>query len=198
MQNKNNIKGFTLVELLIVLTVVGTLAAAAVFIINPEELLKQTRDATRVNDLGNINRAISIFLSQSISGDLNGTANDGDCINRHYTNIQPAGYVNSFSAGRALPQIDSDRKPDGTGWIPIDFTQTLVGVSPLSVLPIDSENTGELVYRYACNMTNGVREYELNAKLESIKYTSDTQFDRDGKDGGDKADFYEIGSALNL
>ena len=56
----NRKKGFTLIELLIVVAILGVLAAAVTVILNPVELLAQSRDATRLSDMGTISKAISL------------------------------------------------------------------------------------------------------------------------------------------
>ena len=43
-------KGFTLVELLIVIGIVAILATIVVLVINPVELLKESRDSRRLSD----------------------------------------------------------------------------------------------------------------------------------------------------
>jgi len=54
-------KGFTLVELLIVIAILAILAAGVVVVINPGELLAQARDSTRLRDFRSLNQAIALF-----------------------------------------------------------------------------------------------------------------------------------------
>ena len=44
-------KGFTLLELLIVIGILGVLSVALVFVLNPAESLKKARDSQRMSDL---------------------------------------------------------------------------------------------------------------------------------------------------
>ena len=101
--------------------------------------------------------------------------------------------TNSFSVARAPVNVSSSQLVTGAGWLPVNFS-SISGGSPLGVVPVDSTNSGDLVYRYACDSTN--LTYELNAQFESVKYL--TSLNLDGKDGGDQAAFYEIGNDPGL
>lgn len=76
-------KGFTLVELLIVIAVLGVLVATVVTVINPAKRIKQANDAKIKNDIGQLASAMQAYytfnlsyptefstLGQSESGDL--------------------------------------------------------------------------------------------------------------------------------
>src|SRR3989344_6249527 len=59
-------KGFTLLELLLVIGILGALSTVVMVIINPVELYKQTRDTRRISDLQTIDKAISIADFESV------------------------------------------------------------------------------------------------------------------------------------
>lgn len=61
--NKSKQKGFTLLELIIVLAVLSVLAVALFLIINPPELLRKARDAKRMADLATLNKALAHALA---------------------------------------------------------------------------------------------------------------------------------------
>ena len=44
-------KGFTLIELLIVIAIIAILAVVVVLVLNPAELLRQSRDSQRLSDI---------------------------------------------------------------------------------------------------------------------------------------------------
>lgn len=56
-------RGFTLVELLVVIGMLGVLISAVIFILNPAEQLKKARDAGRKNDLSQIQKALEAYYS---------------------------------------------------------------------------------------------------------------------------------------
>ena len=65
MKIKNNKRGFTLLELLIVIGILAILATVAILAINPGELLKRSRDSSRISDLATIKTAIAIAITDN-------------------------------------------------------------------------------------------------------------------------------------
>lgn len=54
-------KGFTLVEMLLIIILVGILTTVVILIINPQEQLKKARDARRKDDLAQISKALGNY-----------------------------------------------------------------------------------------------------------------------------------------
>jgi len=179
-------KGFTLIELLVVIAIVAVLAAAVVLTLNPAELLRQTRDATRLSDLATIRSALALYLAD-VSTPAMGTATNcyvnpaigagSGCLTRF------AGGTNTIVASVAI---------DGTGWVPVNLTGISSG-PPISSYPTDPvNNTTALFYAYR-NGGTGNLQFEVNADLESAKYIPE-----EGTDGGNSAGFYEVGTHPGL
>lgn len=171
---KCSARGFTLLELLIVISIIAILSVALVIVLNPSEILKKSRDSQRIADLNTMKSAIGIYLTSTSVPSLT---------------CWVATSTSATTTAAAQTSIT------GTGWIPINFT-TLTGGSPISNLPVDPLNvitTSD--YWYKCENTTNT--FEVSAKLESAAYGPGGTDDKGAKDGGDDATRYEIGTKLN-
>lgn len=63
--NKN--RGFTLIELVIVIAIIGVIAAAVLSAINPFENQKISRDTVRVSSLTSLAQALELYFSENKS-----------------------------------------------------------------------------------------------------------------------------------
>lgn len=176
-KNGGHEKGFTLLELLIVIAIVAILSIALVFMLNPAETLKKARDAQRISDLKTVKTALGIMLTASSTPKLDsttgvicttdtaGTAQGTSRIAYSASSTAPitatVGGSDTIGAGAFVSpgytvSAANSGKVDGTGWIPVNL-KALTGGTPISSFPIDPINTvsgtaasTDLVYRYAC------------------------------------------------
>jgi prepilin-type N-terminal cleavage/methylation domain-containing protein len=211
--------GFTLLELLIVISIIAILSVALVFILNPAETLKKSRDAQRISDLSTLKSSLGLYLTSTTTPYLGGIASNAACkdtaaawgnaadkIFYSYSGANAAITDATLDGGSgSIPDALSTTTPaltDGTGWIPVNF-ETLTSGSPISNLPLDPVNTitdvaavasTDLVYRYACRANN--LTFEINAQLESEAYT--VSDDKRTKDGGNNDNYYETGTNLKI
>lgn len=167
----NRNKGFTLIELIVVIAIIGVLAGVLLIAINPAALLAKGRDAKRLDDLDSLNKAISLSLA------------DGEI------------------ALSDVAEPGGTQAVDGVnGWVRFTIPTGKTGLSKyISTLPQDPSNdaaTG-LVYSYASRdgvpAANGAAGYELNAVLESPDNTT-----KMSTDGGNDPARYEVGTILTL
>src|SRR3989344_3302582 len=140
-------RSFTLIELLVVVAILSILAVAVILTINPQELIKQARDSTRLSDMANINSSLNLFVVDSPDASL-GTASTTYISIPDPTATSTAG---TQCQGLGLSELPSGwtyhcaatstyRNTDGTGWVPVNFQSMSFG-STLGTLPIDPINT---------------------------------------------------------
>lgn len=215
-------KGFTLLELLIVIAIIAILSVVLVIVLNPAETLKKSRDAQRISDMNTMKTAIGLYLTSTSTPYLGGAASNTTCKTTPTTAWGSAGTFKiwySISGAAAVTDTTLDGSTvatpavtsatpsltDSTGWIPINF-DTLTGGSPISNLPLDPTNAlvspdtissisnATLAYRYACAQTP--LTFEISAALESIAYTSTDN--KMSTDGGNSSSYYEVGTNLKI
>jgi len=119
---------FTLIELLIVIAVIAILSIVVVLTLNPAEMLRQSRDSTRVSDLDTLAHAISLY--QEDQGTTGGPGFMGNST-LIYTSLPdssstcgswnlpspPAGYAYQCAPSSTY------RSTNGSGWIPPSISQ---------------------------------------------------------------------------
>ena len=124
-------RGFTLIELLIVIGILSILSVAVVIVINPAEIIEQTRDTQRLAEINTINSSISlaqslnsnIYLGESqkvyisLPDDIN-----PDCSS--YINLPPLSPPWVYSC----VSLANLRKADGAGWIPVNFSSVITSL----------------------------------------------------------------------
>ena len=181
-------KGFTLIELIIVITILVLLGVVVIVLIDPAEILAQSRDSQRISDLASLKGATQLVLSA-------GNPTTGTCGTNHSAAAtSTAGLLYTSTSTAATTQL-----ANGNGWIPINYTATSTPTGrALTSLPIDPKNTetSEFYYRWACVRSGGIYSYEIDAKLESAKYA--TEDNKASKDGGNNAGRYETGNNLDV
>ncbi len=164
-------RGFTLIELLVVIAIVAVIAAVVILMINPLEILKKTRDSTRLADLKGLMNSIEVGMQDA-------AGNPGAYLCHSPATAPCSGASNA---------LGNMRINNGTGWVKINFS----GISNVTVvtLPIDPTNDSTHFYTYSSDGS----KYELNTVLEGQQNQSLMQ-----NDGGDNPNVYEVGSSLTL
>lgn len=212
--------GFTLLELLIVISIIAILSLILVFALNPAEILRKARDTQRVSDLSTLKTALSVYINSTSTPALDGgytsinpvcraghptqlAWNSADKIWYSYYGVTDTGLDGgTVTVGQASGGSAANANIDGTGWIPVNF-EALTAGAPISNLPIDPTNSvgsvsaissSDLVYRYACNASSTT--FEIDAQLESNEYT--VQNDLRAKDGGNNSTMFESGTNLKI
>jgi len=149
-------KGFTLVELLIVITILVILGIFVVLLINPAEILAKSRDSQRISDLATMKGAMQLFLTdpgvnlttlmtnECLSSAATPPIPETDTGNRVKINVslkeQPdtngTPMTNKYVGAFGDTNDTARKKNDGSGWVPVNLTQVQSG-APLEMYPAD-------------------------------------------------------------
>lgn len=169
------IRGFTLVELLVVIAIIAILAAVVVLIINPLELTRRGRDAARLSDLANLQNAINVAIQEATgSGAVAVLCKDA------------GSYPCSGSSHTGT------RSSNGSGWVKTDLSaQQSVSVP---TLPVDSVNSTTYHYTYCASGD----AWEIDTVLESEQQKAKMLNDGGNENATDATGRYEVGSNLTL
>ncbi len=144
---KNRKNGFTLVELLIVIGIIVILLSVVLIAIDPAKRLKQSRDAVRRQDVGDVLEAIITY-----EGDNNGTIPTGiDSVSGTYQILGAGGStgcaavsctnVTTLSSGACL-DLSSAVVPTYLASMPID---PLTGSANNTLYAVDKNSAGRII-----------------------------------------------------
>jgi hypothetical protein len=150
---------------------------------NGGEIMRQANDAKRMQELRTMATAIGLYLADD---ELQPLCESEKTLYASAAIPPPPGWT--------LGGVRGSKKINGEGWLPIDFERISTGV-PVRELPIDPVNDPlqHLVYLYACDPAT--QTFEINARLDSLKYGSGGLEDQAAKDGGDDPAVFEVGTA---
>ena len=147
--------GFSLIELLIVVALLGILSSSVVVAANPTKRLAQARDAQRKTNIGEIANALQ--ANYTTFGQY---PQENGCDSS----------IGTKANGNCPPS-----SPTGEWDVVSPFYQALVGQQLLKVLPVDPKNDSTYYYRYEpkganqnpCKDENTVCRFWIGARLES-------------------------------
>ena len=176
-------KGFTLLELLIVIGILAILSTTMILVINPAEILKKARDSQRISDLNTLKSAIAYYITSTSSPSI------GLSTQTYASNVP------NVNCGRTTASTSTLLTVDGSGWIPINFN-SLTGGSPIASLPQDpnpSTAVDSSPSRYYVYLPDSDYTFELVANMESAAYSA-----QEATDGGNITTLYEVGTKMIL
>ncbi|MBI5421935.1 prepilin-type N-terminal cleavage/methylation domain-containing protein [Candidatus Peregrinibacteria bacterium] len=133
-------RGFTLVELIIVIAIIAILAAAIFVAIDPARRLHEARNARRMTDIATLLDAMKSYQAD----------NDGDL----YAPVAALNPGNYYQIGTAVGSCDSDCAGQTTDQVCVDISG--IGSNYLAQIPQDPKTGTPAMTRYALNPdTNG-------------------------------------------
>jgi len=153
MTNKNTYRGFTLVELLIAISLIGILTGVLLAVINPRGIQARARDSQRVSDLAKIKVALENYFAD----------------NRVYPSNSDsvAGYVDisTFSAvleGKYINKLSDDPKETGVlcdnanEWRGYAYSTSVNGTSYVLATAMETSSMGNPCSTCTgCNVKSG-------------------------------------------
>lgn len=164
-----NIKGVTLIELLITIGIISTLAVVLVTLINPVETGRKSRDAKRMSDLATIKRAIDMAL-----------ADKQNLVTTPKTEITSTN-IGGLDISKYLPAVPRDPARGSGG-----SNQVATIVSGNCVRGTADKST--MIYEFRSDGDN----YTIRARFESLSSCNALIED------GYESDYYEMGTRLDL
>ncbi|GIW65695.1 MAG: hypothetical protein KatS3mg094_214 [Candidatus Parcubacteria bacterium] len=195
-------KGFTLIELIAVLSALGIISTFVINLIKPLDIIKCSRDTQRINDLNSLNSAIAHYFSETNNPDLDGPYFSNSGFDESSSSIfisipkDKESTSTSFSfEGKNWLIIQPSSTAlssliNGQGWLPINFLS--LSKKAINLLPVDPINSFNKNYFYSYAFKKSAKSYELNAKFECPKFIEIAK-----SDGGDSESF-EVGTDLNI
>ncbi|MCA9385417.1 type II secretion system protein [Candidatus Dojkabacteria bacterium] len=126
----NNLQGFTLIEILVVIGLIAILAAVTIIAINPAQNFQDARNSERRSEVTQILNAISqdIVAGASLSGYVD--ADDGDAFNATNAPCGTYGATDGWAVGDST--VTGDAEWDG---------ETILAPTYLASIPEDPQDS---------------------------------------------------------
>jgi bis(5'-nucleosidyl)-tetraphosphatase len=197
--------GFTLIEILIVISMILILFSVTAQIFKPAAYLRKTRDIKRLADLQALDVALKTYLTTTTSPNL-GPANKGvdeasstifisvpfdkeDVRNQTIVWNSKTYYFSQASSSEYF-------KNNGQGWLPVNLN--ILPYPPLFAYPVDPINSYNKKFFYSYVFKRASSTYEINANLEYENYKQGGLEDKTSNDAGDNQNILEIGNDKTL
>lgn len=186
-------------EVFFAVLLISILIYLVVAVLNPSEIIKQSRDSQRMVEM--------IDLSQAINLEKVGADNkDFGLLNTVYISIpyktEDCGYFSSnpldlpaIPAGWRYSCVSASRfqNVDGTGWIPLNLSNESASMRQLPIDPVNSGHGGFFYSYYP-----GIEGYKITARFESKKHGFSGKADNFSTGVGNGYGVLEKGTDLNI
>lgn len=144
---KGNLTGFTLVELLVAISIIGFIAVTTMVVINVAR--KSARDTVRVANIATIKRALAMYLNDSTSGY---PASTGECLSAG------SGVGSGLISFKVLLSVPAD---------PLWPTAVPSNIGTGANLGVAISPSNNFCYYYFSNFPSDSGQYRISFFLES-------------------------------
>ena len=181
-KTKSKSRGFTIIELLVVIGIISVLAVALLVTLNPAEAQKRARDTKRLKDANTIQAIVEQYMNDG--GSFSSCTTGAPCTSA------------TSGAVDAAPCSGSTQWIGGSSVTLCDYAKT-IPVDPDNNATrscVEDSSTGDInssctmVYRFAISGSN----YEINVRQESVSNLSKVT-----GDSGDSDEWVEIFTGSN-
>jgi len=165
-------QSFTLIEILITLSILAFIIGLLISIIKPAEIYRKSRDNQRIVDLNYLDSNIKSFFLITNTESIYTTSTS----NKVFLSLQLPSFATNTNCKNYFPDLPNlptgweyvcSKNPtstDGTGWIPIDFRNYMLYT--ISNLPLDPFNNAFNYYAFIASGT----DFILYTILEDFKH----------------------------
>jgi len=184
-------KSFTLMELVIVVSILVLLFSFLIIALNPIEMLRRGNDTQRLSNANDLVNALSAYvIDKGGFGEIPCGTSETPCDSRCC--VIDGNYLCTTRCLEKLPSgILRAEAIDGSGWIPLNFQDLKFG-APFSKLPLDPSNRGEFFYRFGKEKG----DFEVDMAFESYDFNKIQKLPEN--DGGNAPGLYEKGTKLDI
>lgn len=221
-------KGFTLLELLIVIAIIAILSVALILVLNPAETIRKSRDVQRISDLNTLKNAIGIYTTTVSPVFLSGASDNTECqagtdgwtgelvtggifysvdaTTENTTDLTLDGATFTSTGNFQSATLAAAVVVDGTGWLPIKFTG-IAGGSPIANLPQDPTNDLTVGTSTLLELSGQALVYRYACHSDNLTYEINANLEstaftvddnKEQKDGGNSILMYEVGTKLDI
>lgn len=210
-------RGFALIDVAVMTGVVALLGATAAFVLNPADIMKESRDVERITALGKMNAAMGLLFATSDWRPARGV-----CAESVATSTSPLGEALWKGLDMSVPvprcyqhaphsvarceeryeapisgASSASRKNDGSGWVPMNLSRA-AGGTLLAEWPIDPKEDGINFYSFVCRRNGNDIKWEFAAHMESARYGAGGPDDVESTDKGNRPGLLEVGTDMEL